>query len=288
MGYLSELRIHPGARRYRALFPGGWARLGELHRGGRVQLYVTTIFADNLAARRLLERHRPGWPTYAPRDRLTTLVAALPRSRHSPAPPGVELRPARSEDVGEIAALLARVYAGYQFAPLWTPASLTSGARCRGLAIEDFTLALAGGRLVGCVAVWDQQAFKQTVVQGYAGGMRLARALWNVAAPLMGRPTLPAPGEPLRHAYLSHLAIDDGDPALFVALAKAALMRVHERRYAYVTFSLSTRHPLLPTARRAFKHLAYDSIVYLVHFGDAAEAAARVEDRPALLDAAIL
>ncbi|MBI5508541.1 MAG: hypothetical protein HY903_07295 [Deltaproteobacteria bacterium] len=289
LGYLSELRVHPERRWHRTLLTDGWAHFREMHERGAAKLYVTTVFADNIAAHRLLTRNRPGWPVYRARERVTTLAVVLPRAKKVRCPvAGVELRRARVEDVDAIADCLQRVYARQQLAPYWRVADLQSAVRCRGLAVEDFTVATRGGRVVGSVAVWDQQAFKQTRIHGYSGTMRWLRHGWNLAAPLWRRPPLPEPGQLLPHAFLSHIAVEDQDPALFVALAKTALAAVHDRRYAYVTFTLSEHSPLLVAARRCFRSMAYDSILYLVHVGDGADAVAGVDSRPAHLEAAIL
>ncbi len=285
LGYLSELRVHPSARQQRRLLLDGWAHLRELHRRAGVQLYVTTIFADNQLARRMLERNRPGWPVYLPRERLATL-AALPRLVAAPLPQGIMVRQALPSDRAGLLECLARNHARYQFAPVWTEATLTGHPRSRGLDFSDFTIALRDQRVVGVLAIWDQQAFKQTIVHGYHGAMTALRHVWNMTTALSHWPRLPAPGQALSHAYLSHLAVDDDAAPVFLALCRHALSR--RRPFEYLTFTLSERHPLLAVAEAAFRHLRYDSILYAVHLGDGAREVARLDTRPAYLEAAIL
>ena len=289
LGYLSQLRVDEPYRGM-GLLEAGFAKIRELHDADPVPLYATTIIEGNARAFRALTRGRFGLPTYREREVMTTLALLVPRLRRRPprADSRFEVIAARDEHVGDIAACLQRCYRRYQVAPLWTAADLLDPARTRDLAPSDFTVALRGGRVAGCVAVWDQRRFKQTVVHGYSGALRHARPLVNLLAPFLSVPHLPPVGAELPHAYLSHLAVADEDPELLVALIRAALHRVSGRGYAYLTLALADRHPLLGTLRRRFRHMAYRAVLFLVHFEDGADAMARLDDRVPHLELAIL
>ena len=45
--------------------------------------------------------------------------------------------------------------------------------RLRDFKVQDFYLALCGGRVAGVVGKWDQSAYKQTVVTRYRGRLRV-------------------------------------------------------------------------------------------------------------------
>lgn len=265
LAYLSTLRVH---RRYRlrpALLRVGFAKARELHErdAGVLPYAITTIASDNLAARRTLEAGLPGLPRYKPLEEMITYAIPAWRARYRPVP-GVEIRLGRADDLGEIAAALARWGRRHRFAPDWDVATLTDEQRCRNLRPDDFTVALRGGRLVGCVALWDQNGFKQSVIDGYTRPLDRARSLLNLAAPVLGFPRLPPPGEAMRHAYLSHLAVDDDD----AAVARALLAHAHDRTlpwgYGYLVTMLAATHPLGAVVRSTFRPMQYRSQLYAV------------------------
>lgn len=289
LGYLAQLRVDAAFRGTRGLLRGGFAGIRRLHdQAGEPAFYVTTIIAGNERARQALTRPRPGVPTYTEGERLATLALPLWRRRAEPTLPGVVVRAAVDADLPDLATCLQRNLARYQFAPCWTADDLADPERCRGLAPGDFVLALRGPRVVGCAALWDQGAFKQTVVHGYSGALRVGRPVVNALAPLLGVPRLPPVGQQLRHAFVSHLAVDDDDPALAVALIARLANRALERRLAYVALSLAERNPLASAVRRAFRTLAYPSVIHTVHWDDGRDAVAALDDRIPHLEVAVL
>jgi hypothetical protein len=271
LGYLSQLRVDRAARGRRRLLAAGYAALRELRRPDEAPFDVTSIIADNDAARRLLAAGVPGLPRYRELSGLVTLVVPVRRNGRQEQQ-GIEAGdPSR---MPEIAACLERNRRRYQVAPFFTVAELTSPERSRGLAPGDFRVALAGDRIVGCLALWDQRGFKQVVVRGYAPRLARWRPWINRLAPLLGTPGLPDPGEMLPHAYLSHIAVDGDDPEIFQALVEAACTEARARHYAYLVIGLAAGHPWLPWLERRFRPRRYESVLYTVDWGDGAAAAA--------------
>ncbi|MEQ1504009.1 MAG: hypothetical protein ABMB14_17335 [Myxococcota bacterium] len=262
VGYLSALRVDPVYRHRRALLRIGFDAARALHEADPDALpyALTTIVSDNAPARRLLEAGLPGLPTYHRRDELVTFAAPTWRRRYRPVD-GLTVRPAADWD--EVTPVLARWGARHAYAVAWDADTLRDPVRCRGLAVGDVAVAERAGRIVGCVARWDQSGFKQTVVHGYQGPLRWARPLANAVAPALGIPRLPAPGAPLKHAYLSHLAVDDDDPEVARALVTWAHDRSLGAGYSYLTTMLAVRHPLYAVLRRALRPLEYRSMLYL-------------------------
>lgn len=287
LGYLSALRLDPAWRGRRRVLQRGFEAVRALHEAdGRTPFYMTTIIEDNAPARRFLGANLPGMPRYTEREVICTL--ALPTWRARPGPRGVAVRQATDADLGGIAACLARSGQRHQLAPVWTEADLRDPARARGLRPEDFTVAERGGQVVGCVALWDQGAFKQSIVAAYGGALGRFRGLVNAAAPLLNVPRLPPAGQPLRHAFLSHLAAEDADLELVLALTAAAHTRALGRGYAYLMLGLAERHPWKVPVQRHFGAMEYRAVLYLVSWPDGHAAADAVDGRTPHLEVAVL
>lgn len=265
VAYLSALRVDSAWRGRPAMFRRGFELVRAVHEADGSPPLFTSIIEDNAPARRLLEAGLAGLPRYAPIGVLCTL--ALPTWRRRPAGP---TRPATEADVDGIVACLDRNLRRGDLAPAWTAADLRDPVRCRGLSIPDFVVAERGGEIAAVAALWEQSAYKQTVVASYSGGLGRVRGLLNVAAPLVGLPRLPPPGGQLAHAYVSHLAGDD--PDLVLAVLSAAHARAVGRDYAYVMTGFAEDHPLRGVVSRRFGAIEYRAVLYTVGFDGAAPA----------------
>jgi hypothetical protein len=287
IGYFGELRAAGGLRTRRQLLLGSYRKMREFHDAGNVRFYLTTIIEDNHRARRLLEAGLGDMPTYRPLETMVTFTIPtrlgarrLSRSHH--------LHQAGPDQREAILDRLARHGRRYQFQPVWTQEALTSATRCRRLAPEDFIIWPSQEGVRACVALWDQRAFKQTVIRGYAPKLARARPLLNLVAPVMGRPRLPAPGARLESAFLSHLAIDEDDSEALVALVAAGCRVAARRGIDYAMVSLPNRHPLASVIRKRFPCHDYVSMIYLVFWEDGRDDADALDDRIPYPEVAIL
>ena len=286
LGYLSQLRIDRAARGRRRLVAAGYAALRDLRKPDEMPFDLTSIIADNDAARRLLGRGVPGLPRYRELSGFVTLVLPAVRPRRGRALATIE--PGTFERIPEIADCLTRNRRRFQMAPFFTAEELLSPERSRGLAPGDFRLALRDGRVVGCLALWDQSGFKQVVVRGYAPRLArwrpwINRLPWSLRS--LGIPRLPDPGEALPHATISHVAVDDDNPDIFQALVESAHAEACKRRYAYVVIGFAAGHPWLSWLERRFRPRRYESVLYTVDWG---EGAAVVNDRLPHVEVALL
>jgi hypothetical protein len=297
LGYLGQLRIDQRYRRRRGLLDAGFRFARELHErharesNAAPRVYLASVVADNLPARRLLARRVTGWPTFEPMDTLVSLAIPLERRPRPSLRPGLELRRGGADLVDDIVACLNRNGRRFQFFPAWTRGDLLSPMRTRGLAPEDFVVALRDGRAIGCAACWDQRAFKQVRVRGYARGVAPFRPVLNLFSPALGVPRLPPVGAQLQNAYVSHLAIDedqDGDGSVLTALVKEVGTVARSKRADYVLFGMSSRDAALSTIRHAFRHRAYESILYVAFWPDGEPVARALDGRPSNPELAIL
>jgi hypothetical protein len=285
LGYLGQLRIDQAARGRFGRLREGYAACRRLRRDDEAPFDLTSIVEANHRVRRVLTANLPGMPTYRELEPFATLVLPCHASRGRRSPRGLTVEQGDARRLGNVARHLQQTYARYQCAPRWTAEALAS-ERCRGLTVDDFLLALSGGALVGCLALWDQSGFKQTVVHGYAPRLARVRPLLNAVAALAGYPRIPRPGQTLRSAYLSHIAVDD--PDVLSLLIRHALSEAAHRGYECLILGLSCRNPLLEHVKRRFRCLTYRSILYLVHWQEGAHAARALDGRIAHVEVATL
>jgi hypothetical protein len=199
--YLGSLRVNGEFRNRIRLLRTGFVAVRDLLGDRRDAGYaLTAITADNDVARRVLCAGVSGFPEYVPVGEMVTFAARTRRSRVSDA-----MCVAGREDLPAIAELLRQTYRDYQFAPVWRADELERlAATC--LVVRD------RGRIVACLALWDQGAVKQTIVHGYSRAVAMTRPLFNAVAPLLRAPRLPAVGAPLKQIYLSHVAVAASAP----------------------------------------------------------------------------
>lgn len=264
LGYLGQLRKAPGVALSRRHLRKGFAACESTRTAGELPFDLTSIVADNAPARKLLERGLPGLPVYRPWTELVTV--AIPAARR-PRPLPAGIRRADADLLPVVARHLARELSQRQLAPVWELHDL--GRHCPGLTAGDFLVATEADRgaprVTGCLALWDQRSFKQTVVRGYAPWLARLRPLLSPALRLAGRPALPPPGRPLAMAFLSHEAVPRDHPEGLLALVEGARRLATGRGIELVVLGLTRDDPRLRFLLRRLPARTYDSILYLVH-----------------------
>ena len=299
LGSLGQLRVASGRHALRTLIDEGFAFCRMRHQQDGAPAYLVSLVADNTAARRLLvDRRSPTAPRLVSIGGLDTFV--IPARRRSPSLPepiqlkerrqGVPVEVVRGSQahVSEIVDCLQRNLRRYQLAPYWTAADLQSELATRGLSIDDFAIALADGRVVGCVALWDQRAFKQVVVRRYRPALQRTRPLLNAVARLIGFPRLPPVGERLEFAYLSHVAVDADRPHVLMSLVGAQVQEARRRGLEYVITAFPDRHPFHAVVRDEWAWRTYLSALYLAYWPDGSRFIQSLDGRVAQPEVAIL
>ena len=278
IGYLGELRMQGGLRQRRHTLIEGYRAVRRLHEAGSAPFYLTTIIADNVSTRRLLERGLSDMPTYRPLEKMVTLtISTRQAARLRSSGSGLEIMPVDGYDT--LAARLVATGRNYQFHPVWSSGTLRSATRSRGISLDDFVVVADANGVRGITCLWDQRAFKQTVVAGYSRRLARLRPMLNLAAPVLRQPRLPAPGGRLESAFLSHLSVDEGDAAVSLALVGEAARRARARGIDYLMLGLAERHPLRQTLQKRLHCHSYVSMIYVVYWDDGREAAAGIDDR---------
>jgi hypothetical protein len=281
--YLASLRVAPAYRhRIRVLKSGFEAVRSLLHEPTDLPYALTSITAENDTARRVLCAGLFGLPAYRPVGEMFTFAM---RTAVRAAPPGIE--PARPGDLPAIAALLQRTYRRLQFAPVWRVSDLERLLAGGGMRIGDFLIVRRGLGVSACLAVWDQGTVKQTVIRGYAPWVRRLRPFVNLASPLISMPRLPPSGSSLRQAYLSLIAVEDDDVAVFRSVLRAGLTLARRRGFEVALTGFATNHPFAAVLQRRHA-VKYRSLLHLVHWRDTHPAVDVIASRTPHLEIAVM
>jgi hypothetical protein len=234
----------------------GYRFFRELHESLGVKLYLTSIAAENLPARRLLERGLAGMPSYRSLCEFVTLVFRRSRGRSAAM---------RDGSVATAVELLSS--ARGQFAPVWSHQELTSLA---AFGLRGFQMHRAGG----CAAVWDQRDVRQAVIRAYPMTLKIARAPLNWIRHLTRLPWLPPIGASLSLAYVSHLVTPADQPDLIVPLVQSLSTDAD-----CLAVGFDARDPRLALLKRAVDGREYRTQLYLVHWDDGRADAETLDDR---------
>lgn len=259
IGYLAELRLDATARGQFALLRDGYRFFAE-QGDSAAELYFTSIASDNERARRLLERGARGMPKYTFLAELATVLIAVPRR---PRATTLRLEPATRADIPEMVRLLNEHARRHQLAAFWTAETLKDLER-HELPLREFLLVKEGGALLACGALWDQRAFRQTVIRGYSRRLAALRPWINAASRVLGTPRLPTVGSTLAHAFLSPLAFARDAGPLLPELVAAFFPQAAARGLEFVTLALPASDPQLPALRRRFTTQTWRSRLYRV------------------------
>ena len=283
VGYISHLRVDMqvewGLSLARQLARSSKA-LRDLHKDGRTPFYLMSIIADNRPAHRLFTSLIPGMPYTQEYTRMFT-YAISPRKRRPRLglPRGLKMERGTREHVPAILECLQRNGRKHQFSPHWSSENLFHPAKTPNLKPNDFFLAVKDSRIVGCLSLWDQTSFKQTVARGYSGIYARWRSQLNWLAQIIGLPILPEVDSSIHYCYASHLAIDDNDPAVFSALLRELYISAGQNGYNYFMLGLSEANPLRKVVAKSYLPIIYRSQLYLIAWEDGLDKIKKVDDR---------
>lgn len=262
IGYLGSLRVDKEFRG-RWLVSRGFDFLAQLR--GSETLAFAAITAENRVARGMFIEHpRRHFPVFEEAARVSTLALIVRPSKRK-MQSRCMVRRGQQSDLKDIVAFLRKHGSAKQFFPAYSEEDFSGNATTAGFRIEDFVLAIRGGEIAGTIGLWDQSAYKQTIVQQYTGALSWGRRLFNAGARLARAQPLPPPGEAVRFAYASFICVADNDPDVFRALLRHVYDLAAERGYAYLMVGLAENDPLFPVASR-YLHLRYRSTLHTVRW----------------------
>lgn len=257
LGYLGELRVHPGYRNRLELLRGGYRYWREqLRSESELDWDITAILADNRVARRLLEKGGIGLPPYLPVSPLVTLAFSTTAFSN---PAAVYI--AENTDLERYCRFINAVNCERDLAPHARAENLRAALNSGGtmLGIEE------SGKIVACVMLWDRRSFRQEVVRSYATPVRILRPLMNLLLPIVRLPKLPPEGSTLATACLAWLAIEPGrEEELLLRILSAAASHARATGLQTLIACWPEGAPELALIRKRIRALEYRSILYRV------------------------
>jgi hypothetical protein len=265
IGYLSQFRIDPNYRVMRKGLVAAFEYFHDLHKDGASPYYYGSIFEDNLPARRFVTRGFPGLPKFIEYTRMHTLAIYSRRKKRGIKSAQSFMIIRGSEPYRQaILDCLHRNHARYHFSPYWRKDLIFNDVNTPGLSLEDFFIAIQDEKIIGCLALWDQCKFKQTVVRGYSKKLQYFRQIYNLAAGVVGLAVLPPVDSKIKYAYASLLAVDHDALEVYQALLFNLYNHAVEKGYNYFMLGLCDDHPFLTYTASKFSHIDYTSLIYLI------------------------
>ena len=282
VGYLGGLRLDESVTGRFDVVRRGYEFFHAIQAGAPAEFYFTSIAADNERARRLLERGLPGMPRYECIGGYVTVLLPTKRRRSIPGPL-VEAAPTMEQFMPRLNEHNAR----HQLAPCWSADELNA-LQPLGLVPQDFRVVREGGRIVAGAALWDQSVFKQTVIHGYQPFLALARPALNLASPVTGAVRLPAVGQMLANAFISHVAITSAEPETLLGLLEKFRHLAAQRDIGLLTIGFAAEDPRLAILRSRFRAREYHSRLYVVRWPEFGGSADELDERIPAPEVALL
>ncbi len=276
IGYVSHLRV---AKEFqgRWLVSRAMRRFRDLHADALAPIYLANIVDQNAVAKGIMvEKPRKGFPTFRLLGHVNNTALIVGRPARVP-PCRAKTRMATAAELPALVDFLNSDGRRRQFFPV-VETGWFGSPKLPGLRPEDFVVAVDGDKITGAIGLWDQSAYKQSVVRGYGGKWRWGRPIYNAAAPFLGFPALPPVGERIREAYAALVSVRDDDPAVFRAMLRRMLNAAAEAGHSSVILGLDLRDPLLKAAA-AQRHISYRTSLYVVFFEDGQEFADSLDGR---------
>ena len=259
-GYLGGLRVSKKYRGRIGILKDGFASIPHLVSDqNKMACWFTSVGQENIKARRILEAGLKNMPVYRLAGTMNTLAFSTRKGKSK----GL-LQQATISDVPALCNFYNQQASAFQFSPLLTEEWLLSMNGKHELKLEDFWLLRQGKELVGCLAIWDQRKFKQTVVRGYRFPFNKFLRAYNLLAAVRGKIRLPAPGEKIEQVFISFLALSRHAHDLAVEVISEALLHALDKGASVATLGLSNQNPLARTLQTALNPDCYRTCIETV------------------------
>ncbi|MCO4763494.1 MAG: GNAT family N-acetyltransferase [Myxococcales bacterium] len=275
-GYLCDLRVAPGFRGGLHLAHAYKHFMSAVSEQHGAELFTTVIFDSNKPAIRALTGGgsglRAGQPLYRPMTPFS--MVSVQHTLRKPAP---SAQVSQLSDIAgsggtgavrdELLAWLCERQQGRMLGHCLNPDELASRMDSwPNFDIERFLIYRdrVTGRITGALAPWNTQAVKRTRVLGYHRSMAWVKRAFNTGAFIGRFPPLPQPGSCFDFSFLTHLEVQDDDPAVLRELLLAAYAQMRARGEHFMSACVPRGSPMA-AAFKGFTVQETAMTLYTVH-----------------------
>jgi len=259
VGYLFSLRASKKYQRNFHLIHYAYNYMHDMVKQKKIDLLVTTILEKNIYARHLLEKERAIMPNYIPYGNYEVFAIKSEKKKRLPLR-GYTFSQAQKADFVEIISFIKEQGKKYQFFPGLRTSDITAG-KFPGLKPDDFyVIRNKQGQIKAAGAAWDQQNYKQYIVQGYQG---ILKFLYPVSSlfPIFGFPKLPKKESTLNFYTVSFWASKNKAPRIFMYFLDK--LSEANRDYPFYLIGMHNKNPMCQAILKK-PHIRYASKIYLV------------------------
>jgi hypothetical protein len=274
IGYLSSLRTDPQFQSMGLLSKASQFLQAEHEANHPERIYLSTILEENALAKKILTAPRPGAPNYEDLGLLITGFFPVQKqiwNLHRVHTDGTkfQVRKATTADLPKFVEYWKKESAKRQLVPIYTESDILSKTGIlRGLSVENIWLALDDQEIIGCLALWDQSAYRRWIVNSYATSIKLTKGLFNFFAPYLNRPKLPKENEPFNYRTASLVSIKNDDYRIFETLLHTLWKsQAKNENDLVIAIGFHEKDPLLKLVFPKMKQKLL-SRLYLTHWPD--------------------
>lgn len=278
VGYISSLRTDLSIRSTTAIARGNRLMKQVNDEWTDVPFFLCAILRDNLNARQIITSGRVGLPPCKEIGTMCSVAIPLIKRRLPRLSDSIKIMRGGVVGAVRIVEFLNRIGKEKQFFPVYTVDDLISdNGILKGLALDDFYVAVNGDRILGVIACWNQLPFRRMVVSGYAGYVCCLKPLLTPLASALHLAPMPNPGESLRNVYASCIAIEDNNPQIFKQLLNAILSNEYNTGKSFLVTGLMENDLLLPALKK-YLHIPTRTCIYAMSW-DGLEAVNQLDGR---------
>jgi len=260
IGYLSSLRLSENYRNG-FLIAKGYKLFYQLHCKDKVDFYLSTIINDNTAAINILTKPGSILPNYYDFGQYRSSAIVLNQKiRNNKI--GIIIRRGKPDDLSAIITFLNSEGKKKQFFPAYKITDFSDNGLLKNLNPENILLAFSGKELVGVIAAWDQNSFRQSVMTDYSKKIVAARSLYNLFSPILRLPKIPRKGGELNYFYAGLICIKNNDCEIFSLLLNR-IMEENKSKYSFLMIGMHEKDLLLKEVVK-LKSIKYLSRMYIV------------------------
>ena len=260
--YLHSLRLLVEERDGTALLRG-YRYFASLPNGSDVPYFITTILDDNEYAKKVLERRCPGMPVYTRVGTMGTYL--VPLRVHTKLKHSNTIAVCNSNLFPSACEFINTWNRQYEFAAVHKPDS--KDELFHGFPVQNLYTSLLNGKVNGTLGIWNQQSFKQLIVDSYSPVMNIGRYIHNAWSYIKGYPYLPPEGKEISMVHATCISAQNNDVSVFRRLLEQAISDWSGIGHDWMAIGVSAGHPFEEVLlKKSIRRIV--SGVYIVDWGN--------------------